>query len=182
MSAFARERINYRCRHGSAKSKKKLPVQAPHSPAPQSDLAPLPGDGSLAQLRLRRIFSPVPATHSSSNGAAVYIGFPLSDHPTCRNFFEPAIPVSSRTPLLSDLLGALRSANTPVSQVLNHICAGLDGTPFHIAWSKLMLEVHEPGYCAVSNGYREIGLLCLNPVELTRLSERLVQGGGNQLN
>ncbi|KAJ7872466.1 hypothetical protein B0H14DRAFT_3564635 [Mycena olivaceomarginata] len=136
-----------------------LPVQAPHSPAPQSNLAPLPGNGSLAQLRLRRIFSPVPATHSSSNGAAVYIGFPLSDHPTHRNFFEPAIPVSSRTPLLSDLLGALRSANTPVSQILNHVCAGLDGTPFHIAWSKLMLEVHEPGYCAVSNGYREIGLL-----------------------
>ncbi|KAJ7809489.1 hypothetical protein B0H14DRAFT_2608072 [Mycena olivaceomarginata] len=97
------------------------PVQAPHSPAPQSDLAPLP----------------------------VYIGFPLSDHPTRCNFFEPAIPVSSRTPLLSDLLGALRSANTPVSQILNHVCAGLDGTPFHIAWSKLMLEVHEPGYCAV---------------------------------
>ncbi|KAJ6603844.1 hypothetical protein B0H10DRAFT_2195741 [Mycena sp. CBHHK59/15] len=41
----------------------------------------------------------------------------------------------------------------------------LGTTPFHVAWSKSMVEVHDPMYSSVATGYREIGPLrdYLNP-------------------
>lgn len=94
-----------------------------------------------------------------SNHAAVYIGFP--DHPNTarQSFFEPEISVASATPFLSDLIRALRSLKSPVGKVFNDICSRLDTTLFHVAWSKSMVEVHDPMYSSVVTGYREIGPL-----------------------
>ncbi|KAJ6609751.1 hypothetical protein B0H10DRAFT_2225656 [Mycena sp. CBHHK59/15] len=43
--------------------------------------------------------------------------------------------------------------------VLENICADLHVVPFHIAWSRNMVEVHDLSYSAVAHGYSEVGPL-----------------------
>ncbi|KAJ6620926.1 hypothetical protein B0H10DRAFT_2215667 [Mycena sp. CBHHK59/15] len=59
-------------------------------------------------------------------------------------FPEPNISVASATPFLSDLIRTLRSLTSPAGNIFNDICSMLGTTPFHVAWSKSMVEVHDP--------------------------------------
>ncbi|KAF8190356.1 hypothetical protein K438DRAFT_1971226 [Mycena galopus ATCC 62051] len=115
----------------------------------------LPPVGSMGDI-LRRIRTPAlnaPLT------AAIYIGFPLHFHPARRNFLVPNVLVGSSSPSVGDLIHALRSTSGSAAGILNEICAALDTVVFHVAWSRSLIEVHDPTYNTVANGYQEVGAL-----------------------
>ncbi|KAJ6526047.1 hypothetical protein B0H19DRAFT_1275906 [Mycena capillaripes] len=124
----------------------------------------MPARGSLAYLRMHHAATP------GLKFAAIYLAFPLHDHPARRAFFEPALALASPTPSVADLIRALRNHGGAASQMLDTVCSTLATIDFCIAWSKHMVEVHD-SYSAVSHGYREVGLLR----EHTDTSQVLVQ-------
>jgi hypothetical protein len=46
--------------------------------------------------------------------------------------------------------------------VLHEICTGLAEVPYYVAWSKNLVEVHDPLFSSISTGYQEICLLVEN--------------------
>ncbi|KAJ6610244.1 hypothetical protein B0H10DRAFT_2293191 [Mycena sp. CBHHK59/15] len=130
------------------------PPLALESPLAQTPMNPqgLPGRGSLAHLRMRRALTP--AVNPVPILAAIYVGFPFHENHARRNFFQSGLRVTSATPSVSDLIHLIRQS----SSVLENICVDLHVVPFHIAWSRNMVEVHDLSYSAVAHGYSEVVL------------------------
>ncbi|KAJ6616159.1 hypothetical protein B0H10DRAFT_1949366 [Mycena sp. CBHHK59/15] len=130
------------------------PPLALESPLAQTPMNPqgLPGRGSLAHLRMRRALTP--AVNPVPILAAIYVGFPFHENHARRNFFQSGLRVTSATPSVSDLIHVIRQS----SSVLENICVDLHVVPFHIAWSRNMVEVHDLSYSAVAHGYSEVVL------------------------
>ncbi|KAJ6452102.1 hypothetical protein C8R45DRAFT_1113221 [Mycena sanguinolenta] len=122
------------------------------APTPPGIQIAMPARGSLAYLRMHHTVTP------GRNFAAIYLAFPLHDHPARRAFFEPALVLASRTPSVADLVRALRNHGGAAGQMLDSVCSTLATTDFCIAWSRHMVEVHD-SYSAISHGCREVGLL-----------------------
>ncbi|KAJ7246080.1 hypothetical protein C8J57DRAFT_1678844 [Mycena rebaudengoi] len=123
----------------------------------------LPGRSSLSQMRLRQARqaqTPPLSVPSIVSTAAVYIGFPQHPIPNRRNFFLPNLVIDS--PALHHIISALRNLSSPVGTVLHEICTGLAEVPYYVAWSKNLVEVHDPLFSSISTGYQEICLLVEN--------------------
>ncbi|KAJ6622781.1 hypothetical protein B0H10DRAFT_880395 [Mycena sp. CBHHK59/15] len=131
------------------------PPLALESPLAQTPMNPqgLPGCGSLAHLRMRHALTP--AVNPVPILAAIYVGFPFHENHARRNLFQSGLRVTSATPSVSDLIHIICQS----SSVLENICADLHVVPFHIAWSRNMVEVHDLSYSAVAHGYSEVGPL-----------------------
>ncbi|KAJ6461825.1 hypothetical protein C8R47DRAFT_1202348 [Mycena vitilis] len=116
-----------------------------------------PPRGSLAHLRLCHARTPAPAPAPSLG--AVYVGFPFQENHARRNFFQTGLDIRSSTPTVTELIRVLRGSAHPVAQLLNDLCTCLDTQPFNVAWSRHLVEVLDPSYSAVINGYCEVGPL-----------------------
>ncbi|KAJ7025219.1 hypothetical protein C8F04DRAFT_1129320 [Mycena alexandri] len=132
-----------------------------------------PPRGSLAYIRT---LTPAPL-----RPVAVYLGFPFQQNPARRGFFETDVHVVSHTPLVSDLLRAVRGLGRISDQVLGPICVDSQSEDIRVACSQSMVEVHEmdsnlhvepamraptprndePGrlWFSLANGFREVGAL-----------------------
>ncbi|KAJ6615346.1 hypothetical protein B0H10DRAFT_1949908 [Mycena sp. CBHHK59/15] len=97
--------------------------------------------------------TPAPAPLQS----AVYFGFPQHPHPARCNFLElVSLPLN---PSLRVVIRTLQSLEMAGSRILNEICMGLPHQVLSVAWSRTMVEGHDPTFSSLVNGFIEVGPL-----------------------
>ncbi|KAJ7737937.1 hypothetical protein B0H16DRAFT_1761913 [Mycena metata] len=108
----------------------------------------LPPIGSMQGI-LRRVQTP-----SVPFSAAVYVGLPFYPDPMRRGFLVADVPIPSST--IGDIIRSLRSKQDGVGSIISDMCANLAAAEILVAWSKSMVEVHDPAFTATVHGYQEV--------------------------
>ncbi|KAJ7914629.1 hypothetical protein B0H13DRAFT_1872752 [Mycena leptocephala] len=148
-------------------------IHTPPSPLITVEVLPIPHHLLLQPAAYLPEVSP--SAHSPDSAPPPRGSLADMRNPARRGFLEPSVLLHSSSPSLATVIRALRGLATPGGQFLNQICRDLADRAFDVAWSRTMVEVSDPTYSSIANGYLDVGPLRdhlqSSPVVLTSARE-----------